>query len=296
MKENQFNSYSFLSPLHPFTPTIFPSPVTPVSRSPPHGDRFFPQSSPSTFSSPSISRRNKCAPTRIFKKAVSYPRSPHLHHHLHHLRLPTLARATASPPNTVVSRHSRAFSSSFFSASSPVPFLLFSHPYVSLIPSVKLRLPSKSLHTLLSLFSSFSLSLHLLSSLFFCYSSLRNGLGFHAFIFFPSRWLYSLLFLVFLIRRYVLCTYAEDERVRRTDLASEGKDAKKKTDFAARLTRIRSADSRIFADISRLRIIPQDEGLENGMSTCYPLKRVQCNRDEYDLMQNFQERNLLIAD
>lgn len=67
-------------------------------------------------------------PTRIFKKAVSYPRSAHLHHHrLRHLRLPTLARATASPPNTAVSRHRRAFSSSFFPRvfSGPVP--LFSH-------------------------------------------------------------------------------------------------------------------------------------------------------------------------
>ena len=226
MKENQFNSYSFLSPLYPFTtPTIFPTPVTLVSCSPPHGGRFFPQSSPSTFSSPSTSRRNKCAPTRIFKKAVSYPRSAHLHH-LHHLRLPTLARATASPSNTVVSRHSRAFSSSFFSASFPVPFLLFSHPYIFFIPSAKLRLPSKSLHTFPSLSLRF-LFLFCCSPSFFCYSSLRNCLRFHAFTFFPSRWLYSLLFLVILIWRYILCTPAEDERVWRTDLASEGKDVKK---------------------------------------------------------------------
>lgn len=94
----------------------------------PRGGRFFPQSSQSTFSSLSTSRRNKCAPTRIFKKAVSYPRSSaRLRHHLRHLRLPTLARATASPPNhrrfTTPSSVFLVFFPRVFSG--PVP--LFSH-------------------------------------------------------------------------------------------------------------------------------------------------------------------------
>lgn len=94
---------------------------------------------------------------------------------LRHLRLPTLARATASPPNTAVSRHRRAFSSSFFPASSPAPFL-FSHTYVSFIPSAEPRLPSKSLHALPSLFSLFSLSLRPSFSRFFL-------------LFFSRKWL-----------------------------------------------------------------------------------------------------------
>lgn len=68
-----------------------------------------------------------------------------------------------------------AFSSSFFPASSPVPFL-FSHTYVSFIPSAEPRLPSKSLHALPSLFSLFSLSLRPSFSRFFL-------------LFFSRKWL-----------------------------------------------------------------------------------------------------------
>lgn len=102
------------------------------------------------------------APTRIFKKAVSYPPPPPdppvFAATSTPPSLPTLARATASPPNTAVSRHSRAFS-----ASSLVFFLQsrsFSLPIPSCIlhPSAEARLPSKSLRTL-----SLSLSLHLFS-------------------------------------------------------------------------------------------------------------------------------------
>lgn len=172
----RFRTHSFLrSTLSP--PRLsFPCPQPRWVPRRPRAGRFFPQSSQSTFSSLSTSRRNKCAPTRIFKKAVSYPRSARLHrHHLRHLRLPTLARATASPPNTAVSRHRRAFSSSFFPASSPVPFLS-SHTYVSFIPSAEPRLPSKSLHALPSLFSLFSLSLRPPFSRFFL-------------LFFSRKWL-----------------------------------------------------------------------------------------------------------
>lgn len=80
-----------------------------------------------------------------------------------------------------------AFSSSFFPASSPVSFL-FSHTYVSFIPSAECRdcLPNHS--TLSHLFSLCSLFLFVRRSpAFFCYSSLGNGLRLRSPSSLPSR-------------------------------------------------------------------------------------------------------------
>lgn len=177
MKENQFDSYSFLSPLHP---SHHPGYLSLAHN--PGGSRAAPTvavsfHSPRSRLSPRSPPRGATSAPRLasLRKQSRTSRSARLRHHLRHLRLPTLARATASPPNTAVSRHRRAFSSSFFPASSPLPFL-FSHTYVSFIPSAEPRLPSKSLHALPSLFSLFPLSLRLSFSRFFL-------------LFFSRKWL-----------------------------------------------------------------------------------------------------------
>lgn len=214
MKENQFDSYSFLSPLHPFHQPGYLS----LAHNP-GGSRAAPTvvvsfHSPRSRLSPRSPPRGATSAPRLasLRKQSRTPGPPVLHHHLRHLRLPTLARATASPPNTAVSRHRRAFSSSFFPASSPAPFP-FSHTYVSFIPSAEPRLPSKSLHALPSLFSLFSLSLRLSLSRFFsailltemAYASVHLPPS-------PPADLCHLLFFIFLIRQCAL--YARLRRMR----------------------------------------------------------------------------------
>lgn len=106
---------------------------------------------------------------------------------LRHLRLPTLARATASPPNTAVSRHRRAFSSSFFPASSSASRSSFLTPtYPSSPRPSRDCLPNHS--TLSRLFSLCSPFLFVRRSpAFFCYSSLGNGLRLRSPSSHPSR-------------------------------------------------------------------------------------------------------------
>lgn len=169
-------------------------------------------SSQSTFSSLSTSRRNKCAPTRIFKKAVSYPRSARLRHHLRHLRLPTLARATASPPNTAVSRHRRAFSSVFFPRvfSGPVPLfshLRILHPLGRAATAFQIT-PRSPISFLFVLPFSSSVVLPLFSAILLsemAYASAHLPPS-------PPADLCHLLFFIFLIRQYAL--YARLRRMR----------------------------------------------------------------------------------
>lgn len=220
MKENQFDSYSsFLSPLLPFaTPAIFPSPATRASPAPPRPPRSFLFTVVAVdFSSSSTSRRNKCATTRVFKKAVSYLRSARLHRHFHHLRLPTLARAIASPPNTAVLQHSRALSS--------FPFFLRvfsrSFSFLTIYPSSFIPLgrtattfqitPHSPISFLFVLsFSPFSRS--------FYYSSLGDGLRLSLLPLIVS----SLVSRISSFDGTFYAYRAEDERVRRTNSASEG--------------------------------------------------------------------------
>lgn len=117
------------------------------------------------------------APTRIFKKAVSYPSSlPSSPPPLHHLRFqlwPEPPRRHLTPPF----RRHRPSSSSFFSASSPIPFLLVSHLRVSFNPSGRAA-TTFQITPPLSLFSLFALSRRLpffSPIFFFCYSSLRKA-------------------------------------------------------------------------------------------------------------------------
>lgn len=157
-------SFPSLSP--PFSrpiPSIFsslrlfsynsPPPVHPPfslgkSFTPPHDDRFFPTLVVDLLSGPTaplrLAARNKCAPTRIFKKAVAPPTPAFI---TPARSLPPLTRATA----VAAPFHDgdRVFSSSSFSSTSfPTSLVPSSLLREVLHPSAGPQLPSKSLRTL----------------------------------------------------------------------------------------------------------------------------------------------------
>lgn len=194
MKKNQFDSYHLPSTVvlrhHAisFPRLVFPSPH-PLSPTSPRGKSFTPlRTTVVSFRLPCstffltlrgfralrLALRNKCAPTRIFKKAVVPPTTV----------LVTPRPLTSTPDssyrhchrsNTTVPRHSRAFSSSSFStASLPPPFP--TSPGVP-HPSAGPQLPPKITSLFFSLLS---FRLYIVSVIHLLFP-----------LFFPRRWLTS---------------------------------------------------------------------------------------------------------